>query len=128
MHSYLFVDGAFEGDGFTAAKKIRAGSLLQAAKGKSCEEKFPTESKLIEAYMYNSSNRVLLFGWQGCPCTGIAEARFATQSLCYDGRTWADPGSKLMKYLQCKTGPDHHSFIYFRDSSGSFQFFGNGFG
>lgn len=136
MHSYVFKDGSFIGNGFQAAELIKSGQLAgEADQGevvaKSCEERFPNQAKVVENYQNDPKNRVLLFGWQGCPCTGIAKARFGAEGICYEGRTWNNPSSKMMDYLQCKEKDDsHHSFIYFRtgsESSSSWEFFGNGF-
>eukprot|EP00931_Biecheleriopsis_adriatica_P067951 TRINITY_DN42005_c0_g1_i1.p1 TRINITY_DN42005_c0_g1~~TRINITY_DN42005_c0_g1_i1.p1 ORF type:complete len:615 (+),score=134.82 TRINITY_DN42005_c0_g1_i1:66-1910(+) len=97
----------------------------------SCEQRFPEEAKVVKGYMGNGSNRVLLFGWQGCPCTGIAQERLSEASVCYQGRTWANPKAELMAYLQCREGDSsHHSFIYFRSGPGpksTWTFAGNGF-
>lgn len=83
---------------------------------------------MLRQYQANDTNKVLLFGWLACPCTTIAQTRFAADSICYDGRTWANPNSKLMKYLQCKEGqPEDHSFVYFRTSQSKWDFVGNGF-
>merc|ERR1719323_1979195 len=43
--------------------------------------------------------------------------------------TWANPGSSLMAYLQCKEeAPSDHSFVYFRDDiTEDWKFVGNGF-
>lgn len=130
MHSYVFVDGEFEGNGFVATKKINSGELddkLPKSKG-TCEDKFPNEAKILDSYMTNSSNHVLLFGWQMCPCVGIATQRFVDFQVCYEGRQWADPSASLMKYFQCREKePDSHSFIYFKSESGDWEYQGNGF-
>mmetsp|Transcript_31709 Transcript_31709/g.67440 ORF Transcript_31709/g.67440 Transcript_31709/m.67440 type:complete len:476 (+) Transcript_31709:120-1547(+) len=126
MHSYVFKDGSFLGQGFQAAETIKS----DAAKGTgaSCEQRYPEDAQTLKHFQDNATSKVLLFGWLSCPCTGIAQSRFATQSICYEGRTWANPESTLMAYLQCKeAAADDHSFVYFRDASGAWQFKGNGF-
>lgn len=129
MHSYVFSDGAFIGQGFAAADKVTSGDL--GGQTQSCEKRFPQDAEVVKGYMGNTSNRVLLFGWISCPCVGIAQARFAASSLCYEGRQWANPSSGLMAYLQCKENdPQSHSFIYFRESTDAdsdWTFVGNGF-
>lgn len=131
MHSYVFIDGGFIGQGFAAAEKINSGAYdvqLQAnGPAKSCAEQYPSEASIFQHYTGDATNHVLLFGWLGCPCTGVAQSRFASSSICYEGRTWANPESMLMKYLQCKEQrPQDHSFVYFR-KSGAFSYVGNGF-
>mmetsp|Transcript_61576 Transcript_61576/g.191165 ORF Transcript_61576/g.191165 Transcript_61576/m.191165 type:complete len:503 (-) Transcript_61576:207-1715(-) len=127
MHSYVFLDGAFVGQGFRAADKAKAGVLG----AQSCDSSFPREAEVLHGYMNNASNRVLLFGWINCPCVGIAQGRFAAASLCYAGRQWAEPDSRLMAYLQCRErDAASHSFIYFRNGtspSSEWTFAGNGF-
>mmetsp|Transcript_117401 Transcript_117401/g.204017 ORF Transcript_117401/g.204017 Transcript_117401/m.204017 type:complete len:490 (-) Transcript_117401:280-1749(-) len=130
MHSYIFKGTSFLGNGFAAADKIDAGDLdkdLGVKAGQSCEDKFPNEAKVLAGFMSKSSAKVLLFGWLNCPCVGIAQARLGEKSVCWDGRTWADPTSKLMAYFQCREKePESHSFIYFRSGSG-WSYAGNGF-
>jgi len=132
MHSYVFKDGAFLGQGFAAATVVESGRLGGGrAEGQSCEERFSEDADVVSKYMSNATNRVLLFGWINCPCVGIAQSRFAADSVCYVGRQWANPGSSLMAYLQCKESDDtSHSFIYFRKSTAEnsdWVFEGNGF-
>merc|ERR1719316_2267984 len=131
MHSYVFIDGEFIGEGFAAADKIKSGKydakLHATGAAQSCEERYPNEASVVKHYMDNSANKVLLFGWLDCPCTGVAQSRFAASSICYESRTWANPDSELMTFLQCKTGkPNDHSFVYFR-KGGVFTHVGNGF-
>eukprot|EP00930_Biecheleria_cincta_P086717 TRINITY_DN75975_c0_g1_i1.p1 TRINITY_DN75975_c0_g1~~TRINITY_DN75975_c0_g1_i1.p1 ORF type:complete len:501 (-),score=111.69 TRINITY_DN75975_c0_g1_i1:3-1505(-) len=128
MHSYVFAEGKFQGQGFAAAEKVQQGLLSAPSSGKSCEERFMDEADVLKQYQTASKNKVLLFGWLACPCTAIAQTRLASESVCYEGRTWANPNSQLMAYLQCKEGkPDDHSFVYFRTEQGSWDFVGNGF-
>jgi len=128
MHSYVFGDGHFEGQGFAAAEKVQQGLLSGATGGPTCEERFTKEAEVLKQYQANSENHVLLFGWLSCPCTAMAQSRLAGDSVCYTGRTWADPNSELMAYLQCKEGnPEDHSFLYFRSAQGTWEFSGNGF-
>lgn len=131
MHSYVFLDGKFIGQGFAAADDLLSGKhdtkLNANGAITSCEDEYPSEASIVQHYMDDEANKVLLFGWLSCPCTGIAQARLAKSSVCYKDRTWANPGSNLMKYLQCKekTSQDH-SFVYFREG-GVFKHVGNGF-
>ncbi|CAE8642331.1 unnamed protein product [Polarella glacialis] len=135
MHSYVFVQGKFIGDGFAAAQKIESGQvqLVGLAGGvphqppaKSCDSAHPHEAATLHHFMGDVKSKVLLFGWLACPCTGYAQGRFAADGICYEGRTWADPDAKLMKYLQCREGNEDHSFVYTRQGS-SWKFDGNGF-
>jgi len=128
MHSYVFTGGQFQGEGFAAAEKVQQGLLTGPSGGTTCEEQFPDEAEVVKQYQENSSNKVLLFGWLSCPCTSIAQTRFAANSVCFEGRTWANPSSKLMAYLQCKEGqPEDHSFVYIRNANQAWEFEGNGF-
>lgn len=128
MHSYVFSGGRFEGQGFAAADKVQKGLLSGPTGGPTCEERFAEEADVLKQYQANTSSKVLLFGWLACPCTGMAQTRFAEHSVCYEGRTWANPSSRLMAYLQCKEGkPEDHSFVYFRGAQGDWDFAGNGF-
>jgi len=128
MHSYVFVDGTFIGNGFDAADKIVSGELKLKKSSKTCEERFPNEANIVKQFMSKASTKVLLFGWLNCPCVGIAQSRLHEKSVCYESRTWADPSAKLMYYFQCREkDPESHSFIYFRTSSGSWNYEGNGF-
>jgi len=131
MHSYVFNDGEFVGQGFAAASLVESGRLAgSGTAGQSCEERFPQEAQVVNNYMSNTTTHVLLFGWISCPCVGIAQARFAELSLCYEGRQWADPNSRLMAYFQCRENDSQsHSFIYFRSTSADsgWSFAGNGF-
>jgi hypothetical protein len=94
----------------------------------SCDVKFAEQAKVVQGYMSNASNRVLLFGWVDCPCTGIAQSRFSEKSVCYESLTWLYPTSKLMAYLQCKEKRnDIHSFVYFRSTGEEWNMLGSGF-
>merc|ERR1712232_634079 len=124
----VFSGGEFQGQGFDAAAKVNNGMLSGTTESRSCEQRFPDEAAVLSHYQSNSTSRVLLFGWIACPCTSDAQQRFAAANLCYESRTWANPNSKLMAYLQCKEGqPEDHSFVYFRNVAGDWSFIGNGF-
>merc|ERR1712232_322873 len=124
----VFSGGEFQGQGFDAAAKVNNGMLSGTTESRSCEQRFPDEAAVLSHYQSNSTSRVLLFGWIACPCTSDAQQRFAAANLCYESRTWANPNSKLMAYLQCKEGqPEDHSFVYFRNTQRRWDFVGNGF-
>mmetsp|Transcript_137857 Transcript_137857/g.251118 ORF Transcript_137857/g.251118 Transcript_137857/m.251118 type:complete len:489 (+) Transcript_137857:46-1512(+) len=128
MHSYIFLEGTFEGQGFAAADKIQQGLLSGPTGGKSCEDQFSEQAEVLKHYQADPNNKILLFGWLSCPCTSIAQSRFAEASVCYEGRTWANPSSQLMAYLQCREAKSNdHSFVYFRTAEGAWDFVGNGF-
>lgn len=130
MHSYVFLGDKFLGNGFVAADKVANGELdaqLGSDLAKPCEERFASQAKVIKQYMADAKNKVLVFGWIGCPCMGIVKGRLNEKNICYEGRHWADPSSPLMAYLQCREkDTESHSFIYFR-SGNSWNFAGNGF-
>lgn len=127
MHSYVFKGQHFQGNGFTAAAKVQSGALTGTAQVP-CKTRFKDEADVLAHFQANADNKVLLFGWLSCPCTGYAQSRLAGGKICYEGRTWADPSSRLMAYLQCKEQkPEDHSFLYFRNAEGSWEFKGNGF-
>eukprot|EP00747_Dinoflagellata_sp_TGD_P167216 gnl/TRDRNA2_/TRDRNA2_191228_c0_seq1.p1 gnl/TRDRNA2_/TRDRNA2_191228_c0~~gnl/TRDRNA2_/TRDRNA2_191228_c0_seq1.p1 ORF type:complete len:469 (+),score=69.35 gnl/TRDRNA2_/TRDRNA2_191228_c0_seq1:61-1467(+) len=136
-------DGAIAGESFNTVSRSPVqpmpGTLSEIAQdtedsedstesgGKSCDKQYATAASIFEKYQ-KSDTSVLLFGWNGCPCTGIAQDRLADSKVCYKGRTWSDPSEKLMKYLQCRENDaDSHSFVYFRDESGTWKYVGNGF-
>merc|ERR1711871_327954 len=68
------------------------------------------------------ANDVVLMGWSYCPCTGIASARFEDGGVCFDKTTWDASSEKLMTFLNCLYGQQHHSFIFIGD-----KFIDNGF-
>merc|ERR1719245_247286 len=120
----------FQGQGFAAAEKVGTAAFGISTSDKSCEDLFSNQAEILKHYMENVSNKVLLFGWLECPCTSAAQDRLARSSVCYEGRTWEDPGSQLMAYLQCREGKaQDHSFIYFRKEGapGGWDYVGNGF-
>mmetsp|Transcript_100203 Transcript_100203/g.269140 ORF Transcript_100203/g.269140 Transcript_100203/m.269140 type:complete len:485 (+) Transcript_100203:3-1457(+) len=133
MHSYFFVGGSFEGNGFAFAEKDVAGLLKSAGAdvvaGDLCAKKFPQAATVANGlWERGASKGIVLFGWDGCPCTAIAQSRFAAASLCFEQLTWQNPSSELMDYLQCREGdPTHHSFVYIRDAAGVWKFRGSGF-
>lgn len=145
MHSYVFIGGHFVGNGFrllldssdpkcrdggpTASPCLSPGVLeakLSAAGArrtckKDCAGILPASgSAKIDQDI--ASNSLVLYGWAGCPCTGLARARFQEQGVCYAENVWNSPDSATMKYLQCVYGDEHHSFVW----AGG-KFVGNGF-
>lgn len=131
MHSYVFYDGAFIGQGYAAAEKINTGRLggwTQEQIDEECDESYPKASKLIAKYMAAHNDRVLVFGWEGCPCTSDAQSRFGEAHVCYNGFTWENQEAPIMQYLQCREQSlNDHSFIYARMSNDQWWFVGNGF-
>ena len=63
-----------------------------------------------------------LYGWNGCPCTKLARDHFQRGSYCYAENVWSDKNDQLFKYLQCRYGSAHHSFVFIGG-----KFVGNGF-
>jgi hypothetical protein len=133
MHSYFFVQGRYEGMGFDFAQRNVAGLLASAGAatvaGDLCAKKYPESARVAKALWKSGAQKgIALFGWDGCPCTAIAQTRFGAASLCSEQLTWQNPSSELMKYLQCREGdPNHHSFVYIRDGTGRWKFRGSGF-
>jgi hypothetical protein len=132
MHGYFFVKGQFQGEGFAFSQKDVSG-LLQSAGISStvedgCAVQHPDAANVVTATLATGEQKnLVLFGWDGCPCTGIAQARFSSATLCSQELTWSDPNSDVMKYLQCKVGDTSaHSFVYFRDGGG-WRYHGTGF-
>lgn len=131
MHAYFFVKGMYEGMGFDLAAKDVASLVKSrgaALVSNGCAEKFPSAAKVVKATMEaGKSKGLVLFGWDGCPCTGIAHNRFSSIDLCYEELTWSNGQSDVMQYLQCMEGDQtHHSFVYTRDGN-DWKFRGTGF-
>jgi len=82
---------------------------------KCCTEN-PEGCKEFTQELDNTTHRAILFGWSGCPCTGIAKKRFEEKKLCYVEDTYPNPRDPKMKYLMCQYGDSHHSFIFMRES------------
>lgn len=76
-----------------------------------CDALLPPR-RLEEVQRAIHDSPVALFGWKGCPCTGIALTRFASVGLCFAQNTWAEYDDELMRYFQCAYGDQHHSFIF----------------
>ena len=69
-----------------------------------------------------TANKVMLFGWSQCPCTGIATSRFEATGVCYQRETWDAPSEPFMTFMACLYGSQHHSFIFIGE-----RFVDNGF-
>jgi len=131
MHAYFFVSGAYQGMGFDFAQKDVSALLSQAGASTvadGCARKYKRAAGVVSAKLAAGySKGLVLFGWDGCPCTGIAQARFRSVQLCHEQLTWSNADSDVMKYLQCKEkDPSHHSFVYFRNGE-DWSFKGTGF-
>jgi len=145
MHSYVFIGGRFVGNGFRllldpddarctdggpAAEPCLSPDALDAklqasGAGNSCKK--DCSGILPAAGMAKidqdiTSSKIVLYGWAGCPCTGLARARFQERGVCYTENVWSSSDSLTMKYLQCRYGQEHHSFVW----AGG-EFIGNGF-
>lgn len=134
MHAYFFVQGSYQGMGFDFAERDVAGLLAAAganlATGKDlCAESYPEQARVAQVLFESAvAKGAVLFGWDGCPCTAIAQSRFAAAGLCLEQLTWSNPNSLQMAYLQCMVGDtSHHSFLYMRNAAGEWEFRGNGF-
>lgn len=76
--------------------------------------------------MFNQNikaHSLMLYGWNGCPCTSYARSHFMSGAWCYGENVWSNPSDPLFAYLQCRYGSQHHSFVFVNG-----QFKGNGFG
>jgi len=132
MHSYVFHDQEFLGQGFKVADDINAGTLnskLGITAGTTDCSQLPDASHSQEVVdNYLKSGPVVMFGWLGCQCVQTAQTRFAAKNLCVEERTWALENAPLMRYLQCNVSDtSSHSFIFFKQQDGSMRFIGNGF-
>jgi len=132
MHSYVYINGEFRGNGFKIGRSRMpeaellellsdAGAQTSCAAAKTCEGLL-SASKAGEIAATISKSPVALYGWNGCPCTNIARHRFEDVGACYMENVWSDPEDPLMRYLQCKHGSEHHSFVFVGG-----EFVGNGF-
>mmetsp|Transcript_101504 Transcript_101504/g.186123 ORF Transcript_101504/g.186123 Transcript_101504/m.186123 type:complete len:767 (-) Transcript_101504:20-2320(-) len=145
MHSYVFIGGRFVGNGFRllldssdtrctdggpAAEACLSAEALderlrmanaQRTCQKDCSGILPADGVAkLEKDIVSSS--LVLYGWAGCPCTGLARSRFQERGVCYIENVWSSPDSLTMNYLQCRYGHEHHSFVW----AGG-EFVGNGF-
>ena len=129
MHSYVYIGGKYLGNGFALGEaQMRPAKLttrLQAAGARlecsrDCDSLAPAEERAKLAEMLHQP--LVLLGWAGCPCTNIARSRFESVGACYLQQVWPTDDAPLYKYLQCKHGEHHHSFVFFNG-----VFFGDGF-
>ncbi len=147
-HSYVWIDGAYIGNGF-AVRDMNPADMAERTNAASADITCGgCDSHLVGAALTAAevdalvaNNPVMLFGWDGCPCTGIARERLISAGVCYSEFTWGSSMEPLMNYLNCRNpwgagcpnrgsgGPgcsgngEHHSFIYIGE-----QFIDNGFG
>merc|ERR1719235_738707 len=117
--------------GFDFAQKNVKGLLTTAGAAlvaDACGSQYPDEAKVVNAKLAEGESKsIVLFGWDACSCTAIAQTRFRAADFCSEQLTWSNGQSKVMKYLQCKEGRSQdYLFVYFRDGQ-SWKFSGNGF-
>jgi len=143
MHSYLYIGGEMVGNGFVLdeymdrrytwaqmeQKMQNAGAAFTCKLD--CDSLLDAE-QLAELNEAIAEQPIVLYGWEGCPCVAMARERFASRHACFVENTWTNPQDSKMKYLQCKYGDEHHSFIWFNEkkADGSMAggtFLGNGF-
>ena len=129
MHSYVYFGGEYIGNGFALMESTMAEaslmSKLHAANAKldcaqSCDLLAPAEERAEFSRM--TSAPLALLGWSGCPCTNIARSRFESAGACYLQKIWPTDTAPMYKWLQCKYGKHHHSFVF---AAG--RFLGDGF-
>ena len=120
MHSYVFNNSHFLGQGFKISKIVQAGGL-------SCRARFPAQALMVHEHLAIAQTNLFLFGWKECSCTDDAEERFASASLCYEKHVWSQREERMMAYLQCHVSNyQDHSFVFFK-MNGKWSFQGNGF-
>lgn len=128
MHSFVWIGGVFMGSGFKidathgsvsmAAETLR--NLLDDTPGatrlvcyQDCAAEAQLSSSAVAAMTATVANSpVVLYGWQGCGCTRTAIQRFNKHSTCYAGKTWEDGSDPIFKFLQCRYGSTHNSFVF----------------
>ena len=127
MHSYVYIGGRYVGNGFTLSQAAEAdlSSRLAAANakmscGRDCDALASADERSQLARMMQQP--LALLGWSGCPCTNIARRRFESIGACYVQTVWPTDDAPLYKYLQCKYGQVHHSFVFVGG-----EFVGDGF-
>lgn len=147
-HSYVWIDGAYIGNGFAVrdmtpanmAERLDAAGADTTCDG--CESHLAGAAlTAAEVDALIADNPVMLFGWDGCPCTGIARQRLISAGICFNEFIWTSSQERLMDYLNCRNpwsggcpnrgaagpecsgGGEHHSFIFIDE-----QFIDNGFG
>jgi len=143
MHSYLFINGDMVGNGFVVdpymdgrftwpeLKKNMEKANAQFTCRINCDNLID-QAQREEIEKVVASQPVVMYGWESCPCVSTARTRFASRHACFVENTWTNPEDSKMKYLQCKYGHEHHSFIWFNEklADGSMsggKFIGNGF-
>jgi len=137
MHSYVYIGGNFLGNGFKfldpaeyqapftlyntdSLKQMATGANVQTCV-ETCESYMPAADR-EELEQAIATQPVVLYGWNGCPCTNIARKRFMAKGLCFLENVWSDPQDQRQQYLNCKYGDQHHSFVWIGG-----KFIGNGF-
>lgn len=146
MHSYVFLGGDFVGNGFRLLLDS-SDSRCATGRGMPCLSASDLDTQLSAASVQLTCSRdcsvergrlsqaaiddleqaisgmaIVLYGWQSCPCTGIARNRFMSRGACYAENVWAEQNTLMMSYLNCVHGPEHHSFVWIGG-----EFAGNGF-
>lgn len=150
MHSFVYFRGKYVGDGFRllsnpsdwrCQRKLGSGSvtclneglyrsmLKTAGASSNCSPdcshiKDNVSPARFPATFENNIGHhpLILYGWNGCPCTAYARNHFQSKGWCYGENVWSNPRDPLFAYLQCRYGNQHHSFIFVKG-----QFKGNGF-
>jgi len=119
MHSYVYIGGAFVGNGFKLAADAMPQAALEAkltaARARrechtDCDAIAPASERANLAEMLRQP--LAMLGWSGCPCTNIARQRFESVGACYLQQVWPTDDAPLYKHLQCKYGAHHHSFVF----------------
>merc|ERR550539_236478 len=78
-----------------------AVDLDTCCKEEPCCKDHPDGCDQVKSLFDIPNTRVLLLGWEGCPCTGIARKRFQGMDLCFEEVTYPDPMDPKMGYLMC---------------------------
>jgi len=104
--------------------------LDTCCKQEKCCKEHPEGCNDVKNLFDNPQKRIILIGWEGCECTGMARKRFQSLDLCYEELTFKKPNDSKMKYMMCQYGQEHHSFIFMRsstDANAEWKFEKNGF-
>jgi len=107
-----------------------AADLETCCEEEKCCHDHPQGCEDVKNLFDKPKTRVLLIAWEGCPCTGIARERFHNLDLCFEELSFPSPTDEKMRYMMCKYGSEHHSFIFMRNgnqANAEWNFEKNGF-
>lgn len=127
MHSeqsgtYVFLNGVLAGNGMKFAgsdvtdEQLKASlrgahAQFECGSPEKCEHLAPA-AEIERAEALRRTKPVILFGWEGCPCTRMGQARLHEAGACFHIELWRTPNAPLLRYYQCIYGMDDHSFVW----------------